>query len=92
MVYPRQHVPRLEEKWLIIMGPWKSYASLALSIFVFINRFLDFAAGAGKSILWCVVSCFIIWQRIHILDKFCYYRGHQGDARGQTSTYGILLL
>ena len=33
-----------------------------------------------------------LYGRIHILDKFCYYRGHQEDARGQTSTYGILLL
>jgi hypothetical protein len=59
MVYPRQRIPGLEEEWLIIMGPWKSYASLALSTFVSINRFMDIAAGAGKSILWCVVSCLI---------------------------------
>jgi hypothetical protein len=39
------------------MGPWKSYASLTLSTFVSINSFPDFAAGAGKSILWCAVSC-----------------------------------
>ena len=37
LVYPRQRIPGLEEEWLIFMGPWKSYASLALSTFVFIN-------------------------------------------------------
>ena len=54
VVYPRQHIPGLEEERLPIMGPWKSYASLSLSNFVSINSFPDFVAGAGKSILWCV--------------------------------------
>ena len=56
MVYPRQHIPRLEEERLPIMGPWKSYAPLTHFNFVSINPFPDFSAGAGKSILWCVVS------------------------------------
>jgi hypothetical protein len=60
VVYPRQRIPGLEEEWVIIMGPWKSYASLALSTFVLLDRFLDFSAGAGKSILWCVFSCLIV--------------------------------
>jgi hypothetical protein len=35
------------------MGPWNPYASLALLTLLSINSFPDFAAGAGKSILWC---------------------------------------
>jgi hypothetical protein len=56
VVYPRQHLPGLEEEWLPIMGAWKSYASQALSTIVPINSFLDFVAGAGKSIMWYAVS------------------------------------
>ena len=91
MVYPRQQISGLEEEWLIIMGPWKSYASLALSTFVFTNQFLNLQRVPEKA--YCG-ACFLarLYDRIYILDKFCYYRGHQEDARGQTSTYGILLL
>ena len=56
VVYPKQHIPGLEEEWLPAMGPRKSYASLSLSTLVYINLFPDRAAGAGKSVLWCVVS------------------------------------
>jgi len=56
VVYPRQHIPGLEEEWFPIMDPWKSYASFVLFTFVPISLFSDFSAGAGKSILWCVAS------------------------------------
>ena len=56
VVYPRQHIPRLEEEWLLIMALRKSYAYLTLSAFASIDPFPDFAAGAGKSIVWCATS------------------------------------
>jgi len=56
MVYPRQYVPRMEEEWVAIVDPWKSYASPGISAFMAINSFSDFVAGAGKSILSYVAS------------------------------------
>ena len=56
MVYRRQHIPRLEEEWLLIMALRKSYVYLTLSEFASIYPFLDFTAGAGKSIIWCAIS------------------------------------
>ena len=56
VVYPKWHIPELEEEWLVIMDPRKSYAFLNRPTFVSINLSPDRAAGAGKSILWYVVS------------------------------------
>ena len=65
MVYSRQHIQGLEEKWLPIVDPWKSYGSLALSTFVLIDSFPDVAAGAGKSILWCAVSHLLVIEYLY---------------------------
>jgi hypothetical protein len=73
VVYPKQQIPGLEEEWLPVMGPRKSYAFLSLSIFTCINLVPDHAAGAGKSILWCAVSQLLLCQKIHILDELRYY-------------------
>jgi hypothetical protein len=56
VAYPRQHIPRLEEEWLLTMAPRKSYAYLSFSVFASIYPFPYFAAGAGKSIIWCTAS------------------------------------
>ncbi len=56
VVYPGRQIPGLEEERIVIMGPWKSYASLVHSAVLSINPLSNFAAGAGKSVLWCAVS------------------------------------
>jgi hypothetical protein len=47
MVYPGQHIPGLEEEWLVIMGPRKSYAfsTFNLRVYEFIPRS---CSGCGK--------------------------------------------
>jgi hypothetical protein len=65
VVYPRQHIPGLEEEQLPIIDPWKSYAFFAFFPPVFINLFSDFAAGAGKSILWYVASYLLLIGYLH---------------------------
>ena len=48
MVYPRQHIQRLEEERLSIMGPWKSYASL-VSSYLLVSKFIPrFRSGCRK--------------------------------------------
>ena len=65
MVDSRRYLPRLEEERHPILDPWQSYASPALSAFITafinINSFPDFAAGAGKSIIWYVDSHLLLW-------------------------------
>ena len=56
MVYPREHIPRMEDERITIVDSWKSYASPTISAFTGINSFSDFVAGAGKSILSYVAS------------------------------------
>ena len=55
VVYPKQQISRLEEERLLVMGPWQSYAP-PIFLSLTIDPFPDFAAGAGKSILWYVSS------------------------------------
>ena len=51
MVYPKHHIRGLEGEWLLNMGSWKSYVSLAVStllITVFIQS-LNLQPEQGKA-------------------------------------------
>jgi hypothetical protein len=45
----------VEDEQIVVVDPWKSYASLALSYSMTANDLSGFSAGSGKSILWYVV-------------------------------------
>ncbi len=45
----------MEDERILVVDPWKSYASLALSYLMTANGQSAFSAGSGKSILWYVV-------------------------------------
>ena len=66
--------------------------SLPLSAVMTINFFPDFSAGAGKSILWYVVSRLFLRLGVLIPDKLRRHRGHQEHARRHAGIDCLLLL
>src|SRR6266851_5511388 len=59
VVYPKPHIPRMEEERILVVDSSQSYASPNILPFISINSSV-FTAGAGKRIFWYAVSGLLI--------------------------------